>query len=57
MLYAGLDLSRKRLEVHLLREDGSTALVTLSRPTRPPCEPLFVGSAARVSRFGPRSNR
>ena len=32
MLYAGLDLSRKRLDVHVLREDGSTALVTAVAP-------------------------
>ncbi len=32
MLYAGLDLSRKRLDVHVLREDGATALVTAVAP-------------------------
>src|SRR5665811_1807855 len=32
MLYAGLDLSRKRLDVHVLREDGTTALVTAISP-------------------------
>jgi transposase len=32
MLYAGLDLSRKRLDVHVLRQDGSTALVTAVSP-------------------------
>src|SRR5206468_67999 len=32
MLYAGLDLSRKRLDVHLLREDGTTSLVTAVTP-------------------------
>jgi transposase len=32
MLYAGLDLSRQRLDVHLLREDGTTALVTAVTP-------------------------
>jgi hypothetical protein len=32
MLYAGLDLSRKRLDVHVLREDGTTALVTAVSP-------------------------
>lgn len=32
MLYAGLDLSRKRLDVHVLREDGTTALVTAVAP-------------------------
>jgi hypothetical protein len=32
MLYAGLDLSRKRLDVHVLRERGTTALVTAVSP-------------------------
>jgi transposase len=32
MLYAGLDLSRKRLDVHVLRKDGTTALVTAVSP-------------------------
>ncbi len=32
MLCAGLDLSRKRLDVHVLRDDGATALVTAVAP-------------------------
>ena len=32
MLYAGLDLPRKRLAVQVLREDGTTALVTAVSP-------------------------
>ncbi len=32
MLYAGLDLSRQRLDVHLLDEDGRTVEVTAVRP-------------------------
>src|SRR5437867_2474809 len=32
MLYAGLDLSRQRLDVHLLREDGTTALALAVSP-------------------------
>ena len=32
MLYAGLDLSRKRLDVHVLRDDGTTVLVTAVSP-------------------------
>jgi hypothetical protein len=32
MLYAGLDLSRKRLDVHVLCEDGKTALITAVSP-------------------------
>src|SRR5664280_2956119 len=40
MLYAGLDLSRKRLDVHILDEDGRTVEVTA------------VSLAAHVLRFG-----
>lgn len=32
MLYAGLDLSRQRLDVHVLDEDGRTVEVTAVRP-------------------------
>ena len=32
MLYAGLDLSRQRLDVHILREDGTTAYATAVAP-------------------------
>jgi hypothetical protein len=32
MLYAGLDLSRQRLDVHVLAEDGRTVEVTAVRP-------------------------
>ena len=32
MLHAGLDLSRRRLDVHLLAEDGSTLDVTTASP-------------------------
>jgi transposase len=32
MLYAGLDLSRQRLDVHVLDEDGRTIEVTAVRP-------------------------
>ena len=32
MLYAGMDLSRQRLDVHVLDEDGSTVEVTAVRP-------------------------
>ena len=57
MLYAGLDLSRKRLDVHVLREDGTTALVTAVRPTRMRCECSLEGWQLRESRCGPRSSR
>ena len=32
MLYAGLGLSRKRLDVHVLRDDGATAMATAVSP-------------------------
>jgi hypothetical protein len=32
MLYAGLDLSRQRLDVHVLDEDGRTVEVTAVHP-------------------------
>ena len=32
MSYAGLDLSRQRLDVHVLDEDGETVEVTAVRP-------------------------
>jgi hypothetical protein len=32
MLDAGLDLLRKRLDVHVLRDDGTTVLVTAVSP-------------------------
>jgi hypothetical protein len=32
MLYAGLDLSRKRLDFHLLDGDGATVEVGAARP-------------------------
>jgi hypothetical protein len=32
MLYAGLDLSRQRLDVHVLDEEGRTVEVTAVRP-------------------------
>jgi transposase len=48
MLYAGLDLSRKRLDVHVLREDGSTALITAVSPDTDALRTL----ARRVAREG-----
>src|SRR5260370_3518421 len=48
MLYAGLDLSRKRLDVHILREDGSTALITAVSPDTDALRTL----ARRVAREG-----
>ena len=34
MLYAGLDLSRKRLDFHLLDGEGATVGLVQRRPTR-----------------------
>ncbi len=48
MLYAGLDLSRQRLDVHLLDEDGRTVEVTAVRPDADALRTLV----ARVARHG-----
>src|SRR5665811_353854 len=48
MLYAGLDLSRKRLDVHILDEDGQTVEVTAVSPDAGGLRRL----AAHVLRFG-----
>ena len=48
MLYAGLDLSRKRLDFHLLDEAGETVEVGAA----PPDADGLRGLAARVARFG-----
>ena len=48
MLYVGLDLSRQRLDVHVLDEDGRTVEVTAVRPDAEALRAL----AARVLRHG-----
>jgi hypothetical protein len=48
MLYAGLDLSRKKLDVHLLDEDGQTVEVTAVHPDDDALRLL----AARLARHG-----
>ena len=48
MLYAGLDLSRQRLDVHVLDESGSTVEVTAVRPDADALRTL----ATRVQRHG-----
>ena len=48
MLYAGLDLSRQRLDVHLLDEDGRTVEVTAVRPDGDALRSLV----AQVDRYG-----
>jgi len=45
MLYAGLDLSRQRLDVHLLDEDGRTVEVTAVRPDADALRTLVVSVA------------
>jgi hypothetical protein len=50
MLYAGLDLSRQRLDVHVLDGDGRTIEVTAVRPTPTPCarsSPRSAGTGRR----------
>ena len=51
MLYAGLDLSRKRLDVHLLAQDGATIEVSAAPPDADGLRALS------VSRYGRRSSR
>ena len=48
MLYAGLDLSRQRLDVHVLDEDGRTVEVTAVRPDADALRTLV----ARISHHG-----
>jgi len=48
MLYAGLDLSRQRLDVHVLDEDGRTVEVTAVRPDADALRTLV----AAISRHG-----
>ena len=48
MLYAGLDLSRQRLDVHVLDEDGRTVEVTAATPEVFGLRELV----ARISRHG-----
>ena len=43
MLYAGLDLSRQRLDVHVLDEDGRTVEVTAVRPDADALRTLVAG--------------
>jgi hypothetical protein len=51
MLYAGLDLSRQRLDVHVLDEEGRTVDVTAPfTQTRTPYVPSPIGSCAKAGR-------
>jgi hypothetical protein len=51
MLYAGLDLSRKRLDFHLLDPDGATIEVGAA----PPDADGLRGLSERLARHGTRS--
>jgi predicted NBD/HSP70 family sugar kinase len=53
MLYAGLDLSRQRLDVHVLDEEGETVDVTAVRPDADALRTLV----SRVQRQVRRSRR
>ncbi len=50
MLYAGLDLSRQRLDVHLLDEDGRTIEVTAVRPDADALRTLVATTKAATAR-------
>ena len=49
-VYAGLDLSRQRLDVHVLDEEGNTVEVTAAMPETFGLKQLV----ARLSRYGRR---
>ena len=57
MLYAGLDLSRKRLDFHLLDAEGTTVDIGAAPPDADGLRGLNERSHATVSRFGRRSSR
>jgi hypothetical protein len=57
MLHAGLDLSRHRLEVHLLDQHGGTVQVTTAPPDADGCAGLPGGSPSTASRYGRPSSR
>ena len=52
MLYAGLDLSRQRLDVHILDEEGSTVELTAVRPDGDALRTLV----AHIGRHGQQDN-
>jgi hypothetical protein len=57
ILHAGLDLSRRRLDFHLLDEGGETVEVGTAPPTLTGCAVLPIDSAAIGSRSGRGSSR
>ena len=57
MLYAGLDLSRKRLDFHLLDAEGETVERGASPPDADGLQQLSERLARHGDRSGPRSSR
>jgi hypothetical protein len=57
MLHAGLDLSRRRLDFHLLDQEGETVEVGAAPPDADGLRGLAVDSTAIASRSGRRSSR
>jgi hypothetical protein len=57
MMYAGLDLSRRRLNVHVLDEDGRTVQVTAVSPMPADSGHSPPTSCASATRCTPRSSR
>jgi transposase len=57
MLHAGLDLSRKRLDFHLLDEAGETVEVGAAPPDADGLRSLAVRVGRTGSRCGRRSSR
>jgi len=57
MLYAGLDLSRKRLDFHLLDAEGRRSTSVRRRPTPMDYVALASGSNVTANRSGRRSSR
>jgi hypothetical protein len=57
MLYAGLDLTRKRLDFHLLDAEGTTVEIGVSPPDVDGLRGLTQRSRVTVRRSAPRSSR
>jgi len=57
MLYARLDLSRKRLDFHLLDADGATIEVGAAPPDATVCAAWTSVSLVTAKRSAPRSSR
>jgi hypothetical protein len=57
MLHVGLDLSRKRLDVHVLDDAGQTVAVTTAPPDADGLRVLPRGSVSTGSPCTPRSSQ